>query len=137
ISPTVSAPAMLRSTPRRISTGPASLVSVSRTSSRSIMGAPSAEFTAGSVFIDAYRRIVGGLGRGLWRACTGLRYGVVPALFNVGVVVATLLSAGTAPAGAGEPAVIMAFGDSLSAGYGLSEAESFTGQLEADLRARG
>lgn len=48
-----------------------------------------------------------------------------------------LLSAGTAPAGAAEPAIILAFGDSLSAGYGLSEADSFPGQLEAHLRARG
>ena len=36
-----------------------------------------------------------------------------------------------------EPLRIVALGDSLTAGYGLEPAESFTGQLEAALKARG
>jgi acyl-CoA thioesterase-1 len=41
------------------------------------------------------------------------------------------------PAGAAEPARVLAFGDSLTAGYGLPEADSFTAQLEQALDARG
>jgi acyl-CoA thioesterase-1 len=37
----------------------------------------------------------------------------------------------------GEPLRIVALGDSLTAGYGLEPAESFTGRLEAALKARG
>ena len=40
------------------------------------------------------------------------------------------------PAWAGEK-VIMAFGDSLTAGYGLSEADGYVARLQAALRARG
>ncbi len=42
-----------------------------------------------------------------------------------------------APASADEPPVIVAFGDSLSAGYGLEDADSFPVQLERALRDTG
>lgn len=41
------------------------------------------------------------------------------------------------PAGAAEPTKLLAFGDSLTAGYGLPEADGFTVQLEEALDARG
>jgi acyl-CoA thioesterase-1 len=41
------------------------------------------------------------------------------------------------PALASEPITIVALGDSLTAGYGLVEAESFPAKLEAALRKRG
>jgi acyl-CoA thioesterase-1 len=41
------------------------------------------------------------------------------------------------PAEAAEPTKVLAFGDSLTAGYGLPEADSFTAQLEQALDARG
>lgn len=44
---------------------------------------------------------------------------------------------GTATDSAGEPRVIMALGDSLTAGYGLPRAESFPVRLEAALVAEG
>jgi acyl-CoA thioesterase-1 len=47
-----------------------------------------------------------------------------------------LIAVAATPASAA-PAKILAFGDSLTAGYGLTEAEGFTGQLEAALQASG
>ena len=41
------------------------------------------------------------------------------------------------PALASEPITIVAFGDSLTAGYGLAAADSFPAKLEAALRERG
>jgi len=52
------------------------------------------------------------------------------AVFAIGLLLAA------APARA-EPLRIVALGDSLTAGYGLEPAESFTVQLEAALQARG
>lgn len=43
----------------------------------------------------------------------------------------------TAAAPAGSPRVIIAFGDSLTAGYGLAATDSIPVRLEAELRARG
>jgi acyl-CoA thioesterase I len=42
-----------------------------------------------------------------------------------------------APVAGAEPVSVVAFGDSLSAGYGLAPGESFPEQLQAALRARG
>jgi acyl-CoA thioesterase I len=53
-----------------------------------------------------------------------------------GALVAGALVVFSAPAAA-EPVEIVAFGDSLMAGYGLGPGESFPEQLEAALRARG
>ena len=44
---------------------------------------------------------------------------------------------GARPALASEPITIVAFGDSLTAGYGLAAADSFPAKLEAALRERG
>ncbi len=51
-------------------------------------------------------------------------------------IAALAMAFATLPARA-EPLRIVALGDSLTAGYGLEPAESFTGQLEAALKARG
>src|SRR5882724_10281209 len=42
-----------------------------------------------------------------------------------------------APAARGAPVAILAFGDSLTAGYGLAEAEGFPAQLQAALAGKG
>jgi acyl-CoA thioesterase-1 len=47
------------------------------------------------------------------------------------------LSLGTGQTTAAEPVSIVAFGDSLTAGFGVGPGESFPEQLEASLRARG
>jgi acyl-CoA thioesterase I len=76
-------------------------------------------------------------------------YGSIKALFNGGAIViamavmlfAALMPAGIAPAtGAETPSrdmVILAFGDSLTAGYGLASAEAFPARLQAALRRNG
>jgi acyl-CoA thioesterase-1 len=60
-------------------------------------------------------------------------YGAAAWLFNAALALTILLSA---PASAAQK-VILAFGDSLTAGYGLPAAEGFTAQLERALVARG
>lgn len=55
----------------------------------------------------------------------------------LGVFVASGLAAGAISAAAAEPISIVAFGDSLTAGYGVGPGESFPEQLEAALRAAG
>ena len=50
---------------------------------------------------------------------------------------ASLFAAGITPAKAQEPVRILAFGDSLTAGYGLSDTEGFTAQLTAALVKMG
>lgn len=68
-------------------------------------------------------------------------YGPVPAAFNkpagwiLGWLVAACLWA--SPAIAAEPKTIVAFGDSLIAGYGLPPQDAFPAQLEQALRAAG
>lgn len=57
-------------------------------------------------------------------------------VFSTGAAVLALLWVFAAPATAAERAVIVAFGDSLSAGYGLEDAESFPAQLERALQDR-
>lgn len=53
------------------------------------------------------------------------------------VLSVTLLMALLRPAHAADPITIVALGDSLTAGYGLSESDSFPVKLEAALKARG
>ena len=48
-----------------------------------------------------------------------------------------LLAAAAAPSAAAEPVRLLAFGDSLTHGYGLPSGETFPEQLEAALRADG
>jgi acyl-CoA thioesterase I len=60
-------------------------------------------------------------------------YGVRPQIFKLFAVIVLFVST---PALAGDKLVV-AFGDSLSAGYGLKPAESFPVQLEAALRRGG
>lgn len=50
---------------------------------------------------------------------------------------AILLAGFTGPSKADDAIVILAFGDSLTAGYGLKPGEAFPDRLEAALRARG
>jgi acyl-CoA thioesterase-1 len=58
------------------------------------------------------------------------------AFFRAAAVAAGLIGAGV-PGVSAEPVSIVAFGDSLTAGYGLGPGESFPEQLEAALRKRG
>lgn len=71
------------------------------------------------------------------------RYGTPGRLVNAAAAGTALLAvAGTAllllaPAAAAEPVRLLAFGDSLTAGYGLPPGQSFPDRLEAALRAAG
>jgi acyl-CoA thioesterase I len=55
----------------------------------------------------------------------------------VHVAVAAALTLSVAGAAAAQPVQVVAFGDSLMAGYGLDPGQSFPEQLEASLRERG
>ncbi|MEL6298188.1 MAG: arylesterase [Pseudomonadota bacterium] len=67
----------------------------------------------------------------MWRyQSVGVRGAVVAMLASVAVSIG-------APASAGEPIKIVAFGDSLVAGYGLSAKAAFPTKLEAALKAKG
>ncbi|NNG04170.1 MAG: arylesterase [Inquilinus sp.] len=57
--------------------------------------------------------------------------------FNIGLAVLAVLLAGIPGIAAAEPIRLLAFGDSLTAGYGLPPDEAFPVQLEAALRDRG
>ena len=59
-----------------------------------------------------------------WRALSG--YGLLALIVNL-----------TAPAASAAPIRILAFGDSLTAGYNLPPGQSFADQLEAALKAKG
>src|SRR5262245_37693306 len=61
-------------------------------------------------------------------------YGAWRAGVNLGLLALLLL---LAPAARAAPVAILAFGDSLTAGFGLAEAESFPAQLQAALAGRG
>ncbi|MBT5110337.1 MAG: arylesterase [Rhodospirillaceae bacterium] len=73
------------------------------------------------------------------------RYGSIKTLFNGGAIViaivVVLIAARTVPARGAETRardmVVLAFGDSLTAGYGLAAAESFPVRLEVMLRSKG
>jgi acyl-CoA thioesterase-1 len=56
---------------------------------------------------------------------------------RLALLLMTLLAAMSSPARAAHERLILAFGDSLTAGYGLRGHESFPAQLEAALRAEG
>jgi len=66
-------------------------------------------------------------------SATGLRYGVYRLVVNVTMVTGLLLAAVAARA----EAVLVALGDSLTAGYGLPADKAFPVQLEAALRKTG
>jgi len=66
------------------------------------------------------------------------RYGGLAGFFNaVFVFVLVAAGLGTSPAALAKPFDILAFGDSLTAGYGLAADAGFTRQLETRLRAAG
>lgn len=64
---------------------------------------------------------------------------MIPRILNrtITVLSATLLMALLRPALAAGPVTIVALGDSLTAGYGLAESDSFPVKLEAALKSRG
>lgn len=72
-------------------------------------------------------------------------YGMARRLFNAaagrarvaGLLALLLLAVAGRAAGAAEPVHVLAFGDSLTAGYGLAEADAFPVRLQAALAARG
>ena len=68
-----------------------------------------------------------------------LRINVSSLINAFGTVILALWIIAAAPTGTAraEPITILGFGDSLMAGYGLPEDESFPNRLEAALRARG
>ena len=58
--------------------------------------------------------------------------------FKIALVLSAIaMLSASAPSAAAKPVSIVAFGDSLSAGYGLGPGESFPEQLQSALRARG
>jgi len=61
-------------------------------------------------------------------------YGAWRVGVNLGLLVVLLL---LAPAARAAPVAILAYGDSLTAGFGLAEAEGFPAQLQAALAGRG
>jgi acyl-CoA thioesterase-1 len=67
------------------------------------------------------------------------RYGSLRRLYQSAVALALVMlsQAGAGLAAASPPRTIMAFGDSLTAGYQLRPGEGFAPQLEKALRARG
>jgi acyl-CoA thioesterase-1 len=67
------------------------------------------------------------------------RYGTLRRLYQSAVALALVMlsQAGAALAASPPPRTIMAFGDSLTAGYQLRPGEGFAPQLEKALRARG
>src|SRR5258708_26668683 len=133
-------PAPTRSeTPRRTLTGPAALVSVRRTSSSKIIGSSERGGACMSPLI-VWERPGCLLGRRILR-----RYGDVPAVVNIANRVPAfsliaLLSIGVATGARGEAQAsprVLALGDSLTAGFGLSPKESFPARLQAKLAAAG
>lgn len=66
-----------------------------------------------------------------------LRRKAVAAIAAIVLAVVSGQAASAAPAAAAPPVRVLAFGDSLSAGYGLPHAEGFEAQLQQALRAHG
>ena len=67
------------------------------------------------------------------------RYGLLKPLVYLAVVMLALLLLPAGPAGAAAPAgkLVLAYGDSLTAGYQLRPGEGFPAQLQAELRRQG
>ncbi len=65
------------------------------------------------------------------------RPGRSPGAWAAAVAIAVLVGLSAPAARASDPITILAFGDSLTAGYGLPQDEGFTRQLEAALREDG
>jgi acyl-CoA thioesterase I len=65
------------------------------------------------------------------------RYGPWRGAFNQLLLVAAMLACLVAARPAAAATTILAFGDSLTAGYGLGPADAFPAQLEAALKQRG
>lgn len=66
-----------------------------------------------------------------------LRYGRGRALYHLAGVVVALATGAAAEAVSAAPKLVLAFGDSLTAGYQLPPGDGFAPQLEAALRAKG
>ena len=66
-------------------------------------------------------------------------YEMKPLRASLPAILACILALAATPARAqeGRPVTILAFGDSLTAGYGLEQGQAFPDRLEAALRARG
>src|SRR5262245_28228958 len=143
--------AMLTSTPRRISTGPARLASVNETLSREIAGsATSARLLQGFRPCNGPEALPQALqvSTSMLRATVPARDPMLTMPFSkrqANMVLAILLCnwlllvAATAAhaAAAGQPLRIVVFGDSLVAGFQLKAADAFPAQLERALKARG
>jgi acyl-CoA thioesterase-1 len=131
---TVSPGITLRSMPRRILTSPAALPSVSSTPESETMGFPGADFGIGPSDMAS---IVVSQRKGD-RLALGA-YGPQRGRFNaalLGMLLATL-AAFSAGAAENRETVILALGDSLTAGYRIAGRDSFPSRLEAALRAKG
>src|SRR5580658_4229888 len=127
---TVSPGATRSETPRRTLTGPAALASVRCTSASSIMGMSEPGEACMSFFpkpgcLFARRRALG-------------RYGDAAPVFNMTAPVAILfLLLAAFPAAAQAGTRVLAFGDSLTAGFGLMPDQAFPVRLQARLAASG
>src|SRR4051812_280018 len=125
---TVSPRLTVRSMPRRMLTGPAALASFRCMSANSTIRSSrdtASDFAMG--FPDIHECSSG--------------YGLCGRLFNA-VAKATAVAALTVAVGifaapAAEPVKILALGDSLTAGYGLPEADAFTTRLQKSLKDKG
>ncbi|MBT3809354.1 MAG: arylesterase [Rhodospirillaceae bacterium] len=71
------------------------------------------------------------------RAVRMINAGAIQRLCAVSAAIGLVLILSVLPVVADDKPVIVAFGDSLSAGYGLDDAESFPVRLEVALRAAG
>jgi acyl-CoA thioesterase-1 len=67
----------------------------------------------------------------------GLRGWLFNAVAKATALAALVLAAAGTPVLAGEPVKILALGDSLTAGYGLPEADAFTTRLQKSLKDKG
>src|SRR5580658_2473679 len=140
---TVSPAATRSETPRRTLTGPAALASVSRTSASSIMGMSEPGEACMSFFpkrrcLFAQRRALGRYGDppAVFNMTAPLPHrgrGRGPALSGLFLLFATLLFPSVAEAGTR----VLAFGDSLTAGFGLLPDQAFPVRLQARLKASG
>lgn len=82
------------------------------------------------------KKFAGPIPTGSNRYCTAGRI-FNPALFLAAIFLLALPVMGGLPGRASEPPVILAFGDSLTAGFGLPEDKGFPAQLEAALKQAG